>query len=165
MSVWRNFHHWLYRKFSNWQLLVKTVKKTSSEWGQIRSNIFIILINFSSLATPEVVKMTTSGQNGNLYYSHWCKYPQHDDISVSVLASQIVTALKLKGRYIDDLFVIGCTWGCQRGCQNDNLEWSADSDEKFVRRLGFQLIGIPYSSPVRAAYGLSVFQFKIWAGI
>ena len=69
----------------------------------------IILTTFSSLATSEVVKMTTSGAPGD----------------------QKVSPLKPKCHHIDDLLLTGCIWGCQndnlrcsqwwKGCQYDDL--------------------------------------------
>ena len=35
-SFWRNFHHWLHRKLSKWQLSVQSVIKISSKWQQFR---------------------------------------------------------------------------------------------------------------------------------
>ena len=36
MSFWRNFHHWLHRKLSKWQLSVQSVIKISSKWHHFR---------------------------------------------------------------------------------------------------------------------------------
>ena len=35
-SFWRNFHHWLHRKLSKWQLSVQSVIKISSKWQHFR---------------------------------------------------------------------------------------------------------------------------------
>ena len=35
-SFWRNFHHWLHRKLSFWQLSVQSVIKISSKWQHFR---------------------------------------------------------------------------------------------------------------------------------
>ena len=35
-SFWWNFHHWLHRKLSFWQLLVQPVMKISSKWRHFR---------------------------------------------------------------------------------------------------------------------------------
>ena len=35
-SFWRNFHHWLHRKLSKWQLSVQSMIKISSKWQHFR---------------------------------------------------------------------------------------------------------------------------------
>ena len=42
-SFWRNFHHWLYRKLSKWQLSVQSVIKISSKWHFRFSEVHLIL--------------------------------------------------------------------------------------------------------------------------
>ena len=38
-SFWRNFHHWLHRKLSKWQLSVQSVIKISSKWQHFRFSV------------------------------------------------------------------------------------------------------------------------------
>ena len=38
-SFWRNLHHWLHRKLSNWQLSVQPVMKISSKWLHFRFSV------------------------------------------------------------------------------------------------------------------------------
>ena len=39
-SFWRNFHHWLHRKLSKWQLSVQSVIKISSNWQHFRFSVY-----------------------------------------------------------------------------------------------------------------------------
>ena len=38
-SFWQNFHHWLHRKLSQWQLSVQSVMKISSKWQHFRFSV------------------------------------------------------------------------------------------------------------------------------
>ena len=40
-SFWYNFHHWLHRKLSFWQLSVQPVMKISSKWRHFRFSVVI----------------------------------------------------------------------------------------------------------------------------
>ena len=41
LSYWQNFHHWLHRKLSKWQLPVQPVMKISSIWRHFRFSAFV----------------------------------------------------------------------------------------------------------------------------
>ena len=40
-SFWWNFHHWLHRKLSKWQLSVPPVTKISSKWRHFRFSVHV----------------------------------------------------------------------------------------------------------------------------
>ena len=54
-SFWRNFHHWLHRKLSKWQLSVQSVIKISSKWQHFRfSDVSLNFIGISHLDRDEM---------------------------------------------------------------------------------------------------------------
>ena len=68
-SFWRNFHHWLHRKLSKWQLSVQSVIKISSKWQHFRfSGLGVIIVwhyeriqcNSCSVAKPAYFILTGS---------------------------------------------------------------------------------------------------------
>ena len=44
-SFWRNFHHWLHRKLSKWQLSVQSVIKISSKWQHFRFSVKVMFMH------------------------------------------------------------------------------------------------------------------------
>ena len=64
-SFWWNFHHWLHRKLSKWQLSVQPVTKISSKWWHFRFSERLI----SAAFLVKCHQMSTSGPH-NL--NQWC---------------------------------------------------------------------------------------------
>ena len=59
-SFWWNFHHWLHRKLSFWQLLVQPVMKISSKWRHFRFSVlhYHIGLSLTSALVSLVITMT-----------------------------------------------------------------------------------------------------------
>ena len=55
-SFWWNFHHWLHRKLSKWQLSVPPVTKISSKWRHFRfSDIMMLVMGSPGIINQPVI--------------------------------------------------------------------------------------------------------------
>ena len=70
LSFWWNFHHWLHRKLSKWQLPVQPVMKISSKWQHFH---FSIKMNFhiSGNISQKLHPMTWFPMFHYIYLSTW----------------------------------------------------------------------------------------------
>ena len=76
-SFWRNFHHWLHRKLSKWQLSVQSVIKISSKWQHFRFSEDNSPNNRPSSQIPQCIRQISHNapfcnRNVHISVSSWC---------------------------------------------------------------------------------------------
>ena len=85
-SFWQNFHHWLHRKLSFWQLSVQPVNKISSKWQHFCS-IEYVLITWHQMEHKLISKTNIN--------NCWCICVSQEDDLLSFEIKNTLVNLKL----------------------------------------------------------------------